>query len=1018
MDSAKFYELYNKLNPQQREAVDTIEGPVVVIAGPGTGKTQILTLRIANILRKIDTEPANILALTFTESGAVAMRRRLVEIVGSPAYYVCISTFHGFCNEIIRSNPEDFTHLALAQSITEIEQIELLERLIKETSLEILKPYGATFLYLRPALKAINDLKRENMTPEKFKGIVDNEEKEFGAIENLYHEKGAHRGKMKGIYKIKERQIAKNKELAELYIAYQKALRDMGAYDYNDMILEVIAAMEHNADLLLRLQEQYQYVLVDEHQDTNSAQNRVLELLTGFHENPNLFVVGDEKQSIFRFQGASLANFLYFKKRYPSATLITLKESYRSTQTILDAASCLARGPGSSQVLLRDSMRLQAKGGHQEAKISVCSFSDAAAEFHSVAKDIEEKIANQTVKPEEIAILYRDNKDAFQVAEAFEKYDIPFVIESDENLLTDQDVKKLLIIFKAIEHFGEDPYLIPLLHVDFLKITPADAYELIAYAPDARLPLWKALRAPATYEKLAFENPEPLRALYFMLSSWRTLSKNSTLPEFFTRVLRESGLLGFILSRYDFINTMDKITGLFEEMKNFSVRRANASLGDFLAYLKTLEDQDILIAKKESYKRPGSVRLMTAHGSKGLEFDYVYIVKAHDGHWSNRRTVEHIKLPENILGALEGAAAAQSKDDDDRRLFYVALTRARKGVSISYSRHSPEGKEQLPAQFIEEIADDWKEMQGTDFENEFMKTKEILFAPKKITGPSIHDQEFIRQLFEKRGLSVTGLNNYLTCPWKYFYTNLLRVPLVPSKHQMFGIAVHEALRRFFDARNKGGNFTKEFLAQVFEEELKKQPLAPHDFDESASKGKRALEGYYEAWKKTWGSAATLNEFHIKVAFPLRESSVGQEAYSIRLQGKLDRVDVMNEKGEVVVTDYKTGKPKTRNYIEGLTKDSKGEYMRQLMFYKLLLEEYERGRMNMVVGRIDFVEPDQNGKLHREDFAISDVSVVELKTMVKQIATDILNVSFWEKRCGDVKCEFCALREMLSLPTIE
>jgi DNA helicase-2/ATP-dependent DNA helicase PcrA len=598
------------------------------------------------------------------------------------------------------------------------------------------------------------------------------------------------------------------------------------------------------------------------------------------------------------------------------------------------------------------------------------------------------------------------------VAEALEKRDIPFVIESDENILQDADLKKLVMIFKAIEHFGEDPYVGPVLHIDFLHVAPCDAYELISYAADCSIPLWKVLRVPLTYEKNDFENPESLKKLSSLLSSWRTLSKNVTLPEFFGKVLRESGLLGLLLSGPDCISKMDKVTGLFEEIKSFSVRRKNASLGDFLAYLAMLEEQDILIAKKESYKRPGSVRLMTAHRSKGLEFDYVYIVKAHDGHWSNRRTIEHIKLPEKVLGILQKGNIAQRMGEDDRRLFYVALTRARKGVTISYAYHAHDGKEQMVTQFVEEIQSGWKEMRNTsDFELGFMKNKEILFAPKKIMGPSIKDKEFIRQLFEKRGLSVTGLNNYLICPWRYFYVNLLRIPQIPSKHQLFGIATHEALRRFFDVRNKEGSATKEFLLSAFEEELKKQPLTSHDADASISKGKRALDGYYEKWKQTWGNQATRNEFHVKVLFPAGSQFELTEQKNIQLQGKLDRVDIINERGEVVVTDYKTGRPKTRNYIEGLTKDSQGEYLRQLVFYKLLLSLYFEGRMAMVLGRIDFVEPDKSGKYVREEFIISDASVTELEEMVRQVAWGIFDVSFWDRRCNDPECDFCALREM-------
>ena len=344
MEDSIFKKLYKQLNPAQKEAVDIVEGPVMVVAGPGTGKTQILTLRIANILKETQVEPENILAFTFTEHAASSMRRRLAEIIGSQAYRVRISTFHGFCNEIIKSYPEEFPHIIGAINITKPEQIQIIEQLIEMLPLKELKPFGDPLYYLQSLISSIEQLKREGINPERYLKLVEDEKKYFDLIDDLYHDKGAHKGKMKGDYQKLFKTIVKNQEAAIVYDAYQKKLRKKKLYDYSDMIMEVMQALSVNGDLLLNLQEQYQYFLVDEHQDTNNAQNKILELLCNFHPSPNLFVVGDEKQAIFRFQGASLENFTYFKKLYRDAKLVILDNNYRSTQAILNVAENIIPG--------------------------------------------------------------------------------------------------------------------------------------------------------------------------------------------------------------------------------------------------------------------------------------------------------------------------------------------------------------------------------------------------------------------------------------------------------------------------------------------------------------------------------------------------------------------------------------------------------------------------------------------------------------------------------------------------
>jgi DNA helicase-2/ATP-dependent DNA helicase PcrA len=338
---SEFERLYNILNKEQKDAVDSIEGPVMVVAGPGTGKTQILTLRIANILRKTDIPADAILALTFTNAAAANMRKRLVSIIGSDGYNVSIFTFHSFANHIIETFPEHFGEITGRTNCSEVERIDIVRSIIKNGRFQILKPINEPYHNVPNIISAISHLKSEGITPETFFAWIKKEREKLEKTEDLYHEKGAHKGKMKGKYQKMFKDLDKDEELALLYEKYQKELIEKKRFDFDDSLLTLIDTMEKDEDFLRELQEEYQYFLVDEHQDTNGAQNRILELLATFFETPNLFVVGDEKQAIFRFQGASLENFLYFEKKFKNVKRITLQTNYRSHQGILDASEDL-----------------------------------------------------------------------------------------------------------------------------------------------------------------------------------------------------------------------------------------------------------------------------------------------------------------------------------------------------------------------------------------------------------------------------------------------------------------------------------------------------------------------------------------------------------------------------------------------------------------------------------------------------------------------------------------------------
>lgn len=995
-----FETLYKNLNKEQRKAVDTIEGPVMVIAGPGTGKTSILTLRIANILKQTDTSANNILALTFTESGAYAMRKKLVGIIGSAGYKVTIATFHGFCNDIIGQYPERFPRIIGSVSISDIDQIKMMESLIGggETPLDLLKPYGDPLYYVKPVLGTIRNLKREGVSPEDFLDSIKVQETNFKEIPDLYHEKGAHKGKMKGEHAKLQEKIEKNKELHLLYLGYEKALVKNKFYDYEDMIVEVVKTLRKDPEFLLMLQETYQYILADEHQDANNAQNAVLELLSGFHENPNIFIVGDEKQAIFRFQGASLANFLYFKKLYPDAVLINLKENYRSQQSILDASHSLIEKNVAPKEFER--ARLTARSAHPVAPVDYLEFSKADIEHAFVASDISEKIKSGT-KPEEIAVLYRNNGDAFPMSTALDRIGVPYRIESDQNILGDEHIRKLIIIMKAIGDLSNDEALGKALFVDILKLPILEVYKSLAKANIA-----KRGSGISLYLIVAETFPDFAKKI----SSWASVAHNKTFPEFFELIVRESGFLDEALASDQSIERLSILESFFNEVKKMAGAHREYFLKDFIDYLALVEDHGILLKSSAQQLKVG-VRLMTAHRSKGLEFEHVYIIGAYDGHWGNTRDKKFFNIP-----LLDGDGSHDSMEDE-RRLFYVAITRAKKSVSISYAKQGSDGRERLPTQFINEIAPemlDTKIESAAVFEKKITENPGAVFAPRIRQAVSFTDRDYIRNLFLEQGFSVTALNNYLKCPWDYFFVNLIRLPSPQSKHQMYGTAVHETLRTFFEKYRESEDMSSAELIELFEHQLNRQPLSPGDYEDSLKKGKESLSGYYKTYKGTW-NRNLLTEYVIKgvhIPVQLSEKSFFNDLkkVDVLLKGQLDKIEKIDDRVACVV-DYKTGKPKSRNMLEGKTKDADGNYKRQLVFYKLLLDLHD-DKFSMKSGELDFIEPDDRGNYKKERFEIIDEEVEELKTTLGRVANEILSFEFIEKGCNEKECDYCKLSKFL------
>ncbi len=1005
----KFDSLYAKLNNEQKEAVDSIQGPVMVIAGPGTGKTQILALRIANILRKKFAPPEKILALTFSESGVSAMRRRLIDVAGVEGYYVPVFTFHGFCQSIISAYPEEFSATSPDGNISEVEQIQIGEKILQDGPFTLVRPFGDPTYYLRPMLEQIRNAKKEGIGPEEFLKKILAQEEALYARTDLYHEKGAHKGKMKATYRDEEQAIEKNKELAVFYASYQEQLQKERRYDYEDMILLVVQKLAQDEVFQSKVGAKYEYVLVDEHQDTNSAQNKVAEFLLAEKEVPNVFVVGDEKQAIFRFQGASIENFLYFTNRYPAAKVISLQENYRSGQQLLDSSHALIslRKKNIRTVFPQVSEALHAaKKGAVSAIPAVWEFKTFDAEHYFIAKTIEKLIAEGT-QLQEIAILFRENKEAQEIMEMLAKRNIPHVFEGSANMFDDLWVQKILRVFRYCADVGNEASLFEVLSINAFNVPALDRWKLMALRAELMrehkgflVHIADIMRKPEAYKSVQWERPDALFKTYALLSRLAVTAHEQTLPELLEETLCGIGIVSFMKERGDDPAILSGVRRFSDEMKKFihtqQRMKSPATIKDFLAYLDLFQMHGIRLDASIARTNMRAVRLMTAHKAKGLEFDYVFIPHVIHGKWGGKRQRNLFHLPSFASFDTTGEEA----NDDERRLFFVALTRARKDISMSYATTNALGTEAVPSMFIAELleggnASHAEKFDGTSYDEEAYNNVDFFLAPRgKQSLPLVEQKEFIKDIFMRRGLSVTALNNYLECPWKYFYVNLLRMPSAETISQLYGTAVHSALQQFFEKAKSGTVPAESELAEMFAQSLEKQILTDSQRGQLLQRGTTMLDSYYDFYKSSW-NFNTRNE--LAFSFPFTET--------IRLTGKIDKLEIQ-EDGSVVVVDYKTGKAKTRGQIE---KEESGNLKRQLAFYAFFLTHYPQEKYHVRSVELDFVQPDIRGKFHKETFIITSEECSALEQDIRRVADEITSLSFWDKQCEGRKCEWCAVR---------
>lgn len=1009
---------YPGLNKQQKQAVDTIEGPVIVNAGPGTGKTQILATRIGNILLETDTNPNNILCLTYTDNGAVEMRNRLLKIIGAAAYGVKIHTFHSFCNEVIQDNISYFGKLNL-EPISELEEIDLFNKLIDSIEPDnILKRFRGDVYYETVRLKSLFALmKKEAWNADFFNQRIDAYLQELPTKEGFFYKR-----------KYKEfnagdpnpNKIAAETEKMEmlraatrLYDRYNQMMAAINRYNFDDMILWVLMAFSENKNMLLDYQEQFLYFLVDEFQDTSRSQNLLLQYLVDYWDVPNVFVVGDADQSIFSFQDANVENIIDFEKKYQvDITKIDLVNNYRSTQIILDAANVLIKN-NRARTQENDAPLIASNPSLENASVlpEIIEYPNPTHEAMDIAVHLE-ALVNKGIPGKEIAVIYRNHAQVEDIVAILEQKKIPVNTRRKVDVLQLPFVRNIITILTWIDKentiaYSADDLLFHILHFDFFDAKPSEIALLNMQVNEKNIGRREdrySLRRMLNEMKLNngdlfSEADNSLKQISGVLEYLLKQANNVTVQQLIELVLLKAGVISYVMQSPEKPWLMQVLNSFFNFIKDACKRNPELGLHGVLNNISLLQKNKISVPLYKVLAADNGINLITAHASKGSEYAHVFVIGCTSKVWdeSNVGNNRSYKYPDNLTG---NHVQDDSDLEESRRLFYVAITRAKTHLHISYARKDKNDKDLTKSAFVTEIQNgmNWQQIEKSVPDEKMIDYLALQFIATARPEIELVEENYINQVLKNYSLSVTHLNNYLNCPLKFYYQNLIKVPAAKSESMVFGSAVHFALQRLFEKMKQNGNtfpFAEDFMNDFnWFMQKNREAFTPESFVLRTEYGKKILPEYYNTHINNWHKVVVVEK-------NIRNVHVND----VPLNGKLDKLEFTGK--QVNIVDYKTGKfenAKKKLLPPNEQDKNGGDYWRQAVFYKILMDNDKTNDWEAVSTMFEFIEPvNDDYKVEKVIVTPNDVGIVTAQ--IKDTWQKIQEKKF--VGCGKKDCEWCS-----------
>lgn len=1050
-----YKEALQQLNSEQREAVNSIFGPIMVVAGPGSGKTQLLSLRVAHILDSQDINAENILCLTFTDAAAYNMRQRLASFIGNKAYNVHIHTFHSFGQALLKDYPE-YTAGIEKTAIESVYQAEIINSIIQVLPYNhILIPRGeGRSNIINTIASAINHIKQAGLTPVEYQAILQENKAQYELLipiiqeidaislsgkkdrqdklqqfrilaesipeitSNRYFNSYAQSVKKSFLLALEETEALekeaftpisqwKSKHLikgrdgkktlidseryekqmgiGEIYQQYQEYLYQNQLIDFSDMLLNALTLLKENEGLRAKLQEQYQFILVDEFQDTNEVQMQLILSLTGDNPEPNILVVGDDDQAVYGFQGADISHMLSFQNTFPTTQLIVLTQNYRSRQEILDIARQVIiqgkdRLENRIEVLEK---KLESAKLRQDGDLAYYEFDSKAEEYTWIASKIEELRASQ-VDLSEIVIIARKHEYLKEIVPFLAELDIPLEYEKQYNLLNETIIHQLIILLRFI-----------------YSLTPSESPrndllpEIVSYSfwGIDTLTVWKFFQErdydKSYIERLYSSHNKDLRAIgelclhlavmseyesieYMLLSLTGLLDENARSQSHFFHYYLGADV--FANREYEYIENLEKIKSFLDHIKRYK-QGQRLTLKDGLETIQAYQNQGGMQARSTINTGKQSVKLMTTHKVKGLEFETVFVIGAHSHGWQSKGRPFPYPFPLNLP-----IVPKQDSEDDFLRILFVALTRSKNNLFISSHRYSDDGKAHISLPYLSFLEKgDAPSVQALDIAHSSFRA---------IYTHIFHSQEvsFLENTIQQYRFSASHLNNFVDTMYKgplaVLESALLHFPSIGTIATVYGNILHRIFHYIslrIQSNNNFPNITE--LIQIAIKYLYQERLNSDDTEKLLQKVQDQLPVLIAAKKESFSipheSEYNVRELHL-------------EWEGIPLAGSIDRIEQYED--YYVIVDFKTGSP-ILSWDNKPKKALLDKYRRQLWFYAFLLKVAGKYQDKPLQGRVDFLEPTIEGEYISLSIAIEESDIDYISQLTQIIYHKIISLDF-------------------------
>ncbi|MBI4080896.1 MAG: ATP-dependent helicase [Candidatus Levybacteria bacterium] len=979
-----------QLNEEQQLAIRHGEGPLLIIAGAGTGKTTVITERIKHLILEKKVQPSHILALTFTEKAAAEMEERIDIALPYGYTQMWIETFHAFCDRLLRLEAINIGLNPRFDLLTEAEALLFLRKNLFSFELDYFRPLGNPMKFLQGMLQHFSRLKDDDTTPEQYLSFA----------------------KKLAKTAVEPDELKKTTELAHAFEKYETLKTKEGVMDFSDLISNTLKLFRERPHILKQYQEHFQYILVDEFQDTNYAQNEMAILLSGSGSaGQNITVVGDDDQSIYRWRGAALANMMQFRSHFPKAKIIALTKNYRSTQVILDSAYQAIQHNNPDRLEVKEGIAKKLAAMRRDEKgeaVDLIYTNRVEEEAEAVAKYIRDEVSakggsssgRKNYNYNDFAILVRANDHAQPFVRSLERAHVPYQFLGPGHLFQQEEIKDLIAYLRVLANFEDASSLYRILTMSVFGIESRDIASLLNFGKRNNCSLFEAMEQ-VTDAAVTMEGKEKISKVVQMIKKHLEKIAKEPAGQILYYFFEASGLLGYYLDPRSPKTEREaqNIARLFEKLHSFASNREDASVFAVVDWIDlSMELGESPLAAEIDWTANNAVNILTVHSSKGLEFPVVFVVNLVSQRFPSRDRKEQIPVPQAMIK--EELPTGDENLQEERRLFYVAITRARDKLFLTAAKFYGEAKrerklspfvvEALGEEYVQKVV---KKVALTQTVQQLslldMVNTNIANAPKEEKSPMVKIP--IRQPITY--ISYSQINAFQTCPLHYKLRYILNVPTPPSPALSYGLSVHNTLRDFFQLVR--------------------------------AKEKMKAEGIHDLLKKNWIRLGYTSKIHEEQAykqadtmlFSVAKNSLLEPAETLALElpfqffikqlkvgGRIDRIDRKPD-GRIEIIDYKTG--------SNIPDEKKVQEDLQLTFYALAATEIHDGILNRtpddIILTLYYLEANKR---------ISTVRTKdELEAAKEKILTIVDDIAKSDFLCyGSIFCKNCEYKMLCSTYT--